>query len=100
MGDFGVTKLMDKASPTLMSRVWSGESIKSASIVRFVGNQKTAEWTLSDVIVTSHDVKSDGSSRPAEAYTFSFGQVAHKVTTQRGATSAATYNVAKNTVTP
>jgi type VI secretion system secreted protein Hcp len=91
-----VTKLIDKASPSLMLTCATGRHIQQVTLVLSRPGAPAGtpfmEYRLGDVSVTSVSHSGSGSDRPLEKVSFQYVSIDQKYTTADGEVVEATFN--------
>lgn len=77
VSDIHFTKMIDKSTPTLMLDASNGRNIKTAvlSLRREGNNSDYAQYTFSNVVVSSYGVSGNNGQEPQDSFSLSFGKV-------------------------
>ena len=76
--DFSITKVLDKATPTLDLKCCDGSHIKKVALELCLATgkkEKYMEYIMNDVVISSVVVGGGGGGMPTETVTFNYGKM-------------------------
>jgi type VI secretion system secreted protein Hcp len=87
VGDFAITKQLDKASPDILRACLTAKQIKEVVLTQRRAGAGKANFltiTLKDVLISSlNDIEAAAAPRPTESVVFAFGKVIYEYVPQK-----------------